>query len=72
MLIHKNDVDPAEIAQAVARARAGCLDFLRRMAEHLASVKVGDDCPYELLDGCEPQVFKMMALGTPILRLRRP
>jgi DNA-binding NarL/FixJ family response regulator len=58
------DRDPADLAQAIMRARAGMLFFMPHVAEELASAKVrGDDCPHELLDGREFEVFKLIALG---------
>jgi DNA-binding NarL/FixJ family response regulator len=58
------DRDPADLAQAIMRARAGKLFFMPHVAEHLASAKVrGDDCPHDLLDGREFEVFKLIALG---------
>lgn len=58
------DRDPADLAQAINRARAGTLFFMPHVAEHLANAKVrGDDCPHELLDGREFEIFRLIALG---------
>lgn len=56
--------DPADLAQAITRARVGALFFMPHVAEHLANAKVrGDDCPHELLTGREFEVFRLIALG---------
>lgn len=53
-----------DLVLAIARARAGLLFFMPHIAEHLASIKVrGDNCPQDLLDGREYEVFRLIALG---------
>lgn len=56
--------DPADLAEAVIKARAGSLYFLPHVAEQLASDKVrGDDSPQDILHVRELEVFRLMALG---------
>jgi two-component system invasion response regulator UvrY len=56
--------DPADLAEAVFKARAGSLYFLPHVAEQLASDKVrGDDSPQDVLHVRELEVFRLMALG---------
>lgn len=58
------DRGAGDLALAIARARAGRLFFMPHIAEHLASIKVrGDNCPQDLLDGREFEVFRLIALG---------
>lgn len=56
--------DPADLAEAVTKARAGSLYFLPHVAEQLARDKVrGDDSPQDILHARELEVFRLMALG---------
>lgn len=56
--------DPADLADAVYKAKTGSLYFLPHVAEHLANIKVrGDDAPQDRLQGRELDIFKMMAMG---------
>jgi DNA-binding NarL/FixJ family response regulator len=58
------DREAEDLALAIARVRIGRLFFMPHIAEHLASMKVrGDNCPQDLLDGREFEVFRLIALG---------
>ncbi len=58
------DCDPADLAQAVQRARTGELYFLPAIAERLANLSVrGDASPQSQLDERGLQIFKLMAEG---------
>lgn len=56
--------DPAELAQAIARAHQGETLFLPDIAARLALLSVrGDESPLARLDAREVEVFKLMAQG---------
>lgn len=58
------DREAEDLALAIDRAHAGRLFFMPRIAEHLANIKIrGDNCPQDLLDGREFEIFRLIALG---------
>jgi two-component system invasion response regulator UvrY len=64
------DCAPAELAQAVMRAREGELYFLPQIAERLANLSVrGDSSPQSRLDERELEVFILLAKGLTIAEM---
>lgn len=58
------DREAEDLALAIDRAHVGRLFFMPHIAEHLANIKIrGDNCPQDLLDGREFEIFRLIALG---------